>query len=760
MYPIPSRKLTLIFTLCFILVSLVAIPRLYSANTEISDPENNPSPSGTAATPDAAASSYVLTDLGALPNGTSSAALAINQLGVITGCSTTIGGATHAFTYYNGTMTDLGVVKGGNSSIGRAINADGVVAGNSTYLVTFTVPNVLGKLAVVFSDNKVTAYGNIANVVIGNSNGTSTLSSIAQGINDAGRVVGTQQILTGANVVTEGGVFNGTGFKPMHDFTNSGQTSNTTAINSQNDMVGSAVPTGTSDLQPRAILVTGSNTVAHNLGLLNGGNFSEARAVNDSDQVAGLASTNGLSGNHAFLYDNGQLTDLGTLGGSTSRADAINGVGDVVGEADTNVETHAFLYSGGPMLDINSLTITGASGYKFSEAFGINDAGQIVGLCFTPSQTTHAFLLTPSTEAGRPIVGTPMVKTTKVKGSSITLDPGIVGGAPLNFQWFKNSAKLAGQTHATLALTNLQTSQSGNYSVVATNLIGNISDNMTLTVDLPVTVGKQPANQALFTGKTAKFTVTPAGTGPFTYQWQISTNGGANWTNVFNNPSGITGATLATLAIANTTQNLTSNQYRCIINNAVSNITSNAVSLTVGSPAKITVPPTSLVEVVGQDATFSATVSGFPAPTFQWFKGKTALNGETNATLTLTSVQATAADTYSVTATNALGTATAKATLKIIVPAAITLQPVSVTVASGKPAKFSITATGTAKLTYQWAVSTDGGTTWTDIAKAATNSYSIPKTSSAQNGQQFRCTVNNAAAAPIVSNVVSLTVNS
>ena len=69
-----------------------------------------------------------------------------------------------------------------------------------------------------------------------------------------------------------------------------------------------------------------------------------------------------------------RLTDLGTLGGKTSRAYAINAAGQVVGEAATAAgATHAFLYADGKMTDLG--TLHGGN----SVAQGINRLGQIVG---------------------------------------------------------------------------------------------------------------------------------------------------------------------------------------------------------------------------------------------------------------------------------------------------------------------------------------------------------------------------------------------
>ena len=96
--------------------------------------------------------------------------------------------------------------------------------------------------------------------------------------------------------------------------------------------------------------------------------------------MAGFARTSS-GANHAFLYSNGTMQDLGTLPGfDGSDAMGINASGQVVGwnyvEA-TNVD-HAFLYSQGTMVDLNTL-ISPAAGWTLAYASAINDSGQIVG---------------------------------------------------------------------------------------------------------------------------------------------------------------------------------------------------------------------------------------------------------------------------------------------------------------------------------------------------------------------------------------------
>ena len=108
------------------------------------------------------------------------------------------------------------------------------------------------------------------------------------------------------------------------------------------------------------------------LGMLPGGDFAEALNVNDRGQIVGWGGT-ATGESHAILWEDGNVIDLGTLGGSSSRAWGINDRGQIVGESDTATgDTHAFLWQGGEMFDL-------AEAGNFNRAFAINHRPEIVG---------------------------------------------------------------------------------------------------------------------------------------------------------------------------------------------------------------------------------------------------------------------------------------------------------------------------------------------------------------------------------------------
>ena len=132
------------------------------------------------------------------------------------------------------------------------------------------------------------------------------------------------------------------------------------------------------------------------LGTL-GGTTSEAYAINDAGQVVGTSSLASGATTHAFIYSGGRMIDIGALDASyqNSYALGINASGEVVGYGDfpsatTDNITHAFLYNGSGIIDLSSALNSTFSGI-WSQALGINDSGQVVGYDASGSSTSEIF---------------------------------------------------------------------------------------------------------------------------------------------------------------------------------------------------------------------------------------------------------------------------------------------------------------------------------------------------------------------------------
>jgi probable HAF family extracellular repeat protein len=141
--------------------------------------------------------------------------------------------------------------------------------------------------------------------------------------------------------------------------------------------------------------------VATDLGTL-GGEYSFANAINEAGEVAGWGQLAETDAYHAALWSVPTVTDLGTLGGINSAANAINSAGVVVGWAATadNIQ-HAALWNGATIADLNNLLDAGTAntGWVLVAANGINDRGWIVGDAInTQTHQFRGFLLTPTPE--------------------------------------------------------------------------------------------------------------------------------------------------------------------------------------------------------------------------------------------------------------------------------------------------------------------------------------------------------------------------
>src|SRR3954471_5850066 len=175
--------------------------------------------------------------------------------------------------------------------------------------------------------------------------------------------------------------------------------------------------------------------VITDLGTL-GGTFSIATGVNDVGQVVGYSATaDGVT--HAFLWQSGTMTDLGSLSaaGAGSRANGVNRLGQVVGNSTADDgDTHAFLWQSGTMADLNSL-IPADSSWVLRDATAINEAGQLVGWGMNGGQQ-RAFLWQSGsvtdlgTLGGTSSVAHAINKFGQVVGRSATAD-----GATHAFLW-------------------------------------------------------------------------------------------------------------------------------------------------------------------------------------------------------------------------------------------------------------------------------------------------------------------------------------
>jgi len=397
---------------------------------------------------------------------------------------------------------------------------------------------------------------------------------------------------------------------------------------------------------------------------------------------------------------------------------------------------------------MSSISIAAGQNQAFQVQFAPKTAGNVTGSIAVASDATDAALAISLTGTGTTalaITGQPGDQSV-VAGKTATFSVVATGSGTLAYQWKKNATAISGATAASYT-TPATTSADNNaqFTVVVTDSNGSMTSNaaiLTVTAaSVAPSIAAQPANKTVTAGQTATFSVTATGTAPLTYQWQ-------------KNNTTISGATSASYTTPATTAADNNAQFTVTVSNSVSSATSNAATLTVNVPPTVSKQPASQTVSVGQTATFSVTAAGTGALTYQWNKNGSAISGATSASYTTpATVASDNGASFAVTVTGTGGNVTSNAaTLTVNGPPSITTQPSGKTVIAGQTATFSVAATGTAPLTYQWKMN------GTAINGATSSSYTTPATTTGNTNEQFTVTVTNPAG-NTTSNPATLTVN-
>src|SRR6266567_480784 len=355
------------------------------------------------------------------------------------------------------------------------------------------------------------------------------------------------------------------------------------------------------------------------------------------------------------------------------------------------------------------------------------------------------------TSNGHPSIITQPTGQTVTAGQAATFTVAATGRGTLNYQWRKNGTAISGATSPNYTTAATTSSDSGaQFTVLVSNTMGGVTSNAaTLTVNsatVAPAIITQPSGQTLTAGQTASFSVVATGTAPLSYQWQ-------------KNGAAISAATSFSYATPATTSSDNGAQFTVGVSNAAGSVTSNVATLTVNAapvaPA-ITIQPTSQTVSAGQTASFSVVATGTAPLSYQWQKNGANVTGATAANYTTPATTISdSGSTFRVVVNNATGTITSVAATLTVnaapVAPSITAQPTSQTVTAGQTASFSVAATGTAPLSYQWQKN------GVAISAATSSSYTTPATTSSDNGAQFTVSISNTAGS-VTSSAATLTV--
>jgi probable HAF family extracellular repeat protein len=376
---------------------------------------------------------YKLIDLGTFggPNSfvPNFSLVSINSLGtVITEADTSIADpyypncfqldclVNHSGTWQDGFSTDLGTLPGVNNAIPLWINDRGVVIGASENGLIDPLTGFPEVEGVVWKHGQVIDLGTLG----GNA-------SLANAVNNRGEVTG------GAlNAILDPfeasfgppGYFFFPGATQMHAFLSQDGTIQDLGTLGGRDSVGEFVnerglvagvsytsfaPNPGTGIPTQDPFLWDEGTMI-DLGTL-GGTAGWPWGLNNRGEVTGQSNLADDTHFHAFFWTRGMLKDLGTLGGNNSSSRWINDAGEVVGRADIpgSKTHHGFLWKKGAMTDLRVVASD-----PCSTAYAINSSEQIVGVSSPCGQSAHGFLW----ENGGPIVD---LQTLVLPGSDLTI---------------------------------------------------------------------------------------------------------------------------------------------------------------------------------------------------------------------------------------------------------------------------------------------------------------------------------------------------
>jgi hypothetical protein len=372
------------------------------------------------------------------------------------------------------------------------------------------------------------------------------------------------------------------------------------------------------------------------------------------------------------------------------------------------------------------------------------------------SSSGQLTVVTPPTITSQP------ANATVAGGSTATFAVTANSSAPVGYQWRFNGASLqdgaaiTGSAASILKLYKTQLAQTGNYTVVVTNIAGAVTSAVaTLTVDVPPAITVNPSSQSVARGGAASFSATATGTPNLVYHWVF------HGTNLLDGGP-YSGSGTPTLTISGA-QAANAGGYYVLVTNLFGAARSSSGQLTVIKPPTITSQPANQTVAGGFEATFGVTANSSVPVGYQWrFNGANlqdgpAITGSAASILRLYKTQFSQTGNYTVVVTNISGAVTsAVATLTVDVAPVVTGNPANQLVPPGGKTSFSAAATGTPNLAYHWVFHgtnlLDGGA----YSGSATPTLTVSGAQSANAGAYYVLVTNLFGAARSSSGTLSL----
>ena len=277
-----------------------------------------------------------------------------------------------------------------------------------------------------------------------------------------------------------------------------------------------------------------------------------------------------------------------------------------------------------------------------------------------------------------------------------------------------------------------------------------------------VSIATQPAAMSVVCpGAQVTATVVASGTGtPFTYQWYKGVNA-------------LNSQTTATLSLTNVQPGDTDGYSVRVTASGGScagvNVLSSPFNLTVTTPVTITGNPVATSVVCpGSSISVSGSASGTGPIGYQWYKHITAITGQTSPTLSLTNLQPSETDGYTLIATGSCNfVLTSVFNLTVTTPLTITSQPVATSVVCpGSTVTAAVSVTGTGPYAYEWikGINVIGGQTsstlsLTNVQPGDTDGYTARVTGTCNNvlSTPFNLTVTNSPDLPALTDLYNST---